>query len=338
MLWITESMSQQAGRNLLDGLGVLRAVVDAGSFLRAGEALGLTQPAVSRSVARLETRVGVRIFRRSARSISLTDEGRRFYESIVPHLRAIEEATNDAGESSAKVRGRLRVNIDPGTAQFVLMPRLGPFLKAHPDLFLEVVVRDRLGDLIRDGFDVAVRFGDPEPSALKARVLMRTHVVTCASREYLAQNGTPQHPHDVEKHECLLMRDPATGSHYGWEFARGAEVVAITAKGQTMVNHFGPMLAGCLAGQGIAQFTHLHARQYITDGRLVQVLPEWAEETWPLYAIYHSAQHMSAKIRAFIDYVVALTRDEAASEARAIQPHRRGKRDKPATRWPLPRR
>jgi len=321
-------MSQRADRNVLDGLGVLRAVVDAGSFMRAGESLGLTQPAVSRAVARLEARVGVRIFQRSARSISLTDEGRRFYESIVPHLRAIEEATNDAGQSSAKARGRLRVNIDPGTAQFVLMPRLGPFLKTHPELFVELVVRDRLGDLIHGGIDVAIRFGKPEPSSLKARVLMRTHVVTCATREYLARHGTPQHPRDVEKHACLLMRDPATGSHFGWEFVRGSEVVAVNVKGQTMVNHFGPMLAGCLAGQGIAQFFHLHAREYVADGRLVQVLPEWAEETWPLYAIYHSAQNMSAKVRAFIDLVVELTQGEAAGEVLATYPLRQRKRGK----------
>ena len=97
----------------LDGFGVLRAVVEAGSFVRAGEALGLTQPAVSRAVARLEERVGVRIFRRTARSISLTDEGRDFYDTIAPHLAAIEEATTSAGDAKARVRGRLRVNVDP---------------------------------------------------------------------------------------------------------------------------------------------------------------------------------------------------------------------------------
>ncbi|APR76015.1 Transcriptional regulator, LysR family protein [Minicystis rosea] len=310
----------------MDGLGVLRAVVEAGSFMGAGEALGLTQPAVSRAVARVEARVGVRIFQRSARSISLTDEGARFYESIVPHLRAIEEATNQAGSSSAKVRGRLRVNVDPGTAQFVLMPRLGPFLAKHPELFVELVVRDRMVDLIREGIDVAIRFGNPEPSALKARLLMRTRIVTCASPEYLAQHGTPRRPHDIEKHRCLLMRDPATGSHFGWEFVRRGKVVPVNVKGQIMVNHFGPMVAACLAGQGIAQLFHLHARAHFADGRLVQVLPEWAEETYPLYALHHSAQNMSAKIRAFLDYVVAVTKEATATEAGDDTPRRAARR------------
>src|SRR5882672_11007212 len=131
-------------RRTLDGLGVLQAVVAAGSFVRAGETLGLTQSAVSRAVARLEDRVGVRLFRRTARSISLTDEGLRFYESVAPHLTAIQDATIEAGGSSAKVRGRLRVNVDAGIGQFVLTPRLQPFLAKHPDLSIEIVVRDRM--------------------------------------------------------------------------------------------------------------------------------------------------------------------------------------------------
>src|SRR5947209_1674591 len=182
-------MSRRFDKRLLDGLGLLGAVVEAGSFVGAGEALGLTQSAVSRAVARLEDRVGVRMFRRTARSISLTEEGRRFYESVAPHLRAIEEAAIEANDSSATVRGRLRVNVDPGIGQFVLTPRLQPFLAQHPDLFVEIAVRDRMGDLIREGFDLAVRFGVPEISALKARLLMRTRVLTCASPSYIARNG-----------------------------------------------------------------------------------------------------------------------------------------------------
>ncbi|MDC0714161.1 LysR family transcriptional regulator [Stigmatella sp. ncwal1] len=301
-------MSRGLGSHSLDGLGVLRAVVEAGSFVGAGEALGLTQPAVSRAVARLEARVGVRMFHRTARSISLTDEGRRFYESIASHLRAIEEATSEAGDASAKVRGRLRVNVDQGTGQFVLTPHLAPFLAQHPGLFVELAVRDRMGDLVREGFDVAVRFGLPEPSALKARLLMRTRIVTCASPEYIARHGVPRRPSDIEKHQCVLMRDPSTGSHFGWEFMRGRKIVRVNATGHLMVNQVGPLLAACLGGQGIAQVLEFYTREFLADGRLVQLLPEWADEMYPLYAYHHSAQFMSAAVRAFLDFVAALTR------------------------------
>lgn len=302
-----ESMARQA--DALANLGVLRAVVEAGSFMRAGEALGLTQPAVSRAVARLEERVGVRIFQRSARSIALTDEGARFYASVLPHLRAIEDATESA--SSTVLRGRLRVNVDPGTAQFLIAPNLGPFLARHPELSVELVARDRIGDLIRDGIDVAVRFGNPEPSALKARLLMRTPIVTCAAPAYLEAHGTPRHPREIEQHACILMRDPRTGTHFGWELARRGKRVSVNARGQLMVNYFGPMLAACVAGHGIAQFMGLHVREYLASGALVRVLPTWSEETYPLYALYHagqSAQAVPPKLRAFLDFVVAITR------------------------------
>ncbi|QRN97618.1 LysR family transcriptional regulator [Archangium violaceum] len=322
---MNKSRSRGFDRHSLDELGMLRAVVEAGSFVRAGEALGLTQSAVSRAVARLESRIGVRMFHRTARSISLTDEGRRFYESVAPHLEAIEAATIEAGGSSARVRGRLRVNVDESIGQFVLTPRLEPFLAQHPDLFVEIAIRDRMGDLVGEGFDVAIRFGQPEPSALKARLLMRTRIITCASPAYIARHGLPRHPRDLEKHRCVLMRDPSTGSHFGWEFVRGRKTLPVNVSGQLMVNGGGPLLAACLGGQGIAQLIELYARDLVADGRLVQVLPEWAEETYPLYAYHHSAQFMSARVRAFLDFVIALTRESSSNGG-----ERRARRDSEA--------
>jgi DNA-binding transcriptional LysR family regulator len=302
-------MAQSIAKNALDGLGVLRCVIEAGSFVGAAEALGVTQPAVSRAIARLEARVGVRLFERTARAISLTEEGREFYDSIAPHVRAIEEATIAAGRAKVEVRGRLRLNVDAGTGQVLLVPHLAPFQARYPDLFVDLAVRDRLGDLVRDGFDIALRVGNPEPSALKARVVMRSRIVTCASPEYLARHGTPRKPSDVEKHRCVLMRDPSSGTPFGWAFQRGRQVVDVKVSGSLMVNHFGPMLSACLSGQGIAQLLEFHARDFLADGRLVHVLPQWADETYPLYAYHHSGKLMSAKVRAFMDFVVALMRE-----------------------------
>lgn len=304
---MNRSRLRKFDRHSLDGLGVLHAVVQAGSFVRAGEALGLTQSAVSRAVARLEYRIGVRLFRRSARSISLTDEGLRYYGLVAPHLAAIADATIEAGGASTHIRGRLRVNVDGGIGYFVLTPRLQPFLAKHPGLSLEIAVRDRMGDLVRDGFDVSIRFGHPEPSALRSRLLMRTRIITCASPEYLARCGTPKLPGDIDKHQCVLMLDPSTGSPFGWQFVRGKKAVRVRAAGQLVVNEVGPLLAACVGGLGIAQMFELYVRDLLADGRLVQVLPEWTEETFPLHAYHHSAQLMSAKVRAFLDFVIALT-------------------------------
>lgn len=293
---------------LLNGIGVLSAVVEAGSFARAGEAMGLTQPAVSRAVARLEERVGIRIFNRTARAISLTDEGRRFYEAVAPLLARIEEASTTASGAKAAVRGRLKVNTDGTFGHYVLAPRIGEFIDRFPDLAVEISVRDRMGDLVGDGFDVAIRFGEPEPSSLKARLLFETRVLTCASAAYLARHGEPRTPKDLEQgHECVLIRDWTTGRPYEWEFRRGDEVVPYKAAGRLVVDDTGSLLGACVGGVGIAQLLELYAKDIISDGRVVQLLPDWADETFPLYVYHHASNLMSTKVRAFLDFVEGLS-------------------------------
>ena len=292
---------------LLSGIGVLSAVVEAGSFVRAGEAMGLTQPAVSRAVARLEERVGIRIFNRTARAISLTDEGRRFYEAVAPLLAGIEEASMSAAGARAAVRGRLRINTDGTFGHYVLAPGIGAFLDRFPELSVEISVRDRMGDLVAEGFDAAIHFGPPEPSSLKARLLLETRVLTCASPSYLARHGEPKHPSDLTQgHHCVLIRDPTTGRPYEWEFHGKGEVIPFAAGGRLTVNDTGGLLGACLGGSGIAQLLELYARDILAQGRLVQLLPDWSDETFPLYAYYHASHIVPAKLRAFLDFVSEL--------------------------------
>ncbi|WP_311044252.1 LysR family transcriptional regulator [Rhizobium bangladeshense] len=261
---------------LLSGIGVVSAVVEAGSFARAGESMGLTQPAISRAVARLEERVGIRIFNRTARAISLTDEGRSFYEAVSPLLAGIEDAAVRAGGSRTLVRGRLRINVDGTFGHHLLAPRIGEFLQRFPELTVDVGVRDRMGDLVGDGFDIAVRFGEPETSSLKARLLLRTRVMTCASPSYVARYGEPKKPRDLRSgHHCLLIRNDTTGRPYEWEFRRGERVVPVPVTGSLIVNDTGSLLGACLGGAGVAQLLELYAKDIIAQGRLVPLLPDW---------------------------------------------------------------
>jgi DNA-binding transcriptional LysR family regulator len=293
---------------LLSGIGVVSAVVEAGSFARAGEAMGLTQPAISRAVARLEERVGVRIFNRTARAISLTDEGRGFYEAVAPLLAGIEDAAVRAAGSRAVVRGRLRVNVDGTFGHHLLSPRIGEFLERFPELIVDVGVRDRMGDLVGDGFDVAVRFGEPESSSLKARLLLRTRVVTCASPSYVARYGEPKRPHDLQDlHRCILIRNELTGRPYEWEFQRGGRAIPVAANGLLVVNDTGSLLGACLSGAGIAQLLELYAKDIIAQRRLVPLLSEWSDETFPLYAYHHASSMVPAKVQAFLDFVREIT-------------------------------
>src|SRR3954453_15109307 len=151
---------------LLSGAGVLAAVVEGGSFVRAGEALGLTPSGGSRAVARLEARVGVRVIDRTPRAGTRTERWRPCHPRVVPLLAGLEEAAADAAGAAATARGRLRVNVVPWVARLVLAPRLWAFLAAPPPPPPELVVPDALGELVAEGFDVAIRFGEPEPSSL----------------------------------------------------------------------------------------------------------------------------------------------------------------------------
>ncbi len=291
---------------LLAGIGVLVAVVESGSFVRAGEALGLTPSGVSRAVARLEARVGVRLFDRTPRAVTLTDEGRRFHAQVRPLLSGLEDAASEAAGAAASVRGRLRVNVDAWFAKMVLAPNLPAFLAAHPALSLELVVRDALGELVPDGFDAAVRFGEPEPSGLVARKLLETRILACAAPSYLARHGTPLHPRDLVGHECLMFRDPVTGRPFGWEFHhRNGEIIEVATTGRLVLNDLATKLAACAAGHGIAQTIALGIDPLLASGALVQILPDWAEERFPLY-VYHPSRHLPpAKVRAFLDFVSA---------------------------------
>ena len=288
---------------LLPGIGVLAQVVETGNFARAGEQLGLTPSGVSRAVARLEARLGVRLFDRTPRAVRLTEEGRAFHAQVAPLLAGLEDAASDVSAARGTVRGRLRVNADPWFARLVLAPRLPAFLARYPDLSLEIIVRDTPGDLVAEGMDVAVRFGDVGPPDLVARKLLETRIVTIAAPSYLKQHGTPRRPQDLAGHECLLFRDPVTGKPFDWEFRRKGQVVEVAVKGKVLFNDLATKLAACVAGQGIAQSVSFGLEPHLASRQLVLLLPDWAEETYALHS-YHPSRHLPpAKVRAFLDFV-----------------------------------
>ncbi len=288
---------------LLSGVSVLHAVIEGGSFARAAAAMGMTASGISRAVARLEARIGVRLIERTTRSLALTEEGRRFYEQVRPCLDGIEEAAVLAADASGAVQGHVRVNIDPYFIRIALAGRLGGFLDAHPGVTLDLITRDQIGDLVGDGMDVAVRFGEPANSGLIARKLAEVRVLTVAAPAYVAVHGQPSTPEDLASHECIQFRDPTTGRAYDWEFRRGDAVRAVTTRGRMMVSDAGTLLAECLAGSGVAQILDINADALFASGRLVRLLDDWNGETFPLYALYPSRHPPAKKVRAFIDFV-----------------------------------
>ena len=293
---------------LLEGVDVMAAVVDTRSFGGAAHVLDMSQSGVSRAVARLETRLGIRIFERTTRSVRLTEEGRHFYEQVMPLIGALAEVTSSAAGDAQMVQGRLRINVDPLFARFILGPRLGPFLDSYPDLELDMRSKEDLGDLVADGFDLALRFGHPLPSSLVARKLFDTRVLAMASPAYLERFGHPTDPRELEHtpHRCILFREPVTGKPFAWEFHQQRKQLIVKPQGQLTVNDPGTVYSACLAGLGIAQLFELGIEQYTSSNQLVQLFPEWSDQRFPLYAYYPSRHHVPAKTRALLSFVMDL--------------------------------
>jgi DNA-binding transcriptional LysR family regulator len=299
---------------LLTGAGVLAAVAEGGNFARAAEILRLTPSGVSRAVARLEARVGVRLFDRSPRSVTLTEEGKRFHAQVMPLLAALEEAAADAAGAAVVVNGRLRVSVDPWFARMVLAPCLSQFMARYPLLSVDLTTSNYREEMMV-GVDVAVRFGPPDVASLITRKLFDTRVLTCAAPSYLEQHGKPRTPHDLAHHECLLFRDPQTGRPFPWEFHRGGEVMEANVAGRLVMDDPSAAVAACVTGQGVFQSLEMGLGPWLASGQLVQILPDWAEERYPLYA-YHPSRHLPpAKVRAFLDFVQEITREERTASS-----------------------
>jgi DNA-binding transcriptional LysR family regulator len=276
---------------LLNGVSALAAVVRSGGFAAAARSLNVSQPGISRAVARLEAQVGIRLLERTTRSVSLTDEGKRFYETIGPIVSALEDATSALAEGKVTVRGRLRVNVDPYFSQLILGPQLSGFLKAYPELKVDLITREGLGDLISDGYDLGIRFGEPRPSTLVARRLLDTRV--------------PTDPQQLvaERHLMIDFRDPETGRPFEWAFRKGRKEIKVETQSQLMLSDVATMHAVCLAGYGIAQVLELGVDAHLSSGRLVTLFRDWEEERFPLYAYYPSRQYLAPKTRAFLEFL-----------------------------------
>jgi DNA-binding transcriptional LysR family regulator len=250
----------------------------------------------------LEARIGVRLFDRTPRAATLTEEGRRFYNQVMPLLAGIEEAAGDAAGAAATVEGRLRVSIDPWFARIVLAPNLQRFLARHPRLSLDILVSNHREEMMA-GIDVAVRFGPADGASLVARKILETRILTCAAPSYLKRYGTPANPHQLVEHEAILFRDPRTGLPFSWGFCRDGEEFEIDARGRMVTDDPTMALEACLAGQGIFQSLELGLDRWLGSGELVEILAGWSNETYPLYA-YHPSRHLPpAKARAFLDFI-----------------------------------
>ena len=282
---------------------IFARAVQEGGFSAAARALDLTPSAVSKQISRLEDRLGVRLLNRSTRHISLTEEGRAFYERCTRITAEIEEAQEWVSELKGIVRGSLRVASTVAFAKHLVLPLIPEFLERYPELRVVLEVTDRLVDLVEEGVDVAIRFTEQlsDPSLVARRLAINRRVV-CAAPSYLNAHGVPEAPDDLLKHNCLSLYTVSSFNDWEFESAEGTRVLHVTGNFET--NSADALYHAALAGLGIARLSTFLVGPDLKAGRLVRLLPDYVHEKASILAVYPHHRHLSLKVRAFIDFLV----------------------------------
>ena len=287
----------------LDAMQAFAQVVEAGSFTEAARRLGRSKAAVSKYVSQLEARLGVTLLLRTTRSLRLTETGRAYHGRCVQLLEELADLEAAVGDAGRVPRGVLRVTAPPGLSEAFGEDIIGDFARAHPQVTVDLHLSHEMVDLVREGFDVAIRVTEPDDSSLIARRLADAPIVACASPAYLARAGAPRHPEDLRDHPCLVDTNFRNAGRWRFE-VKGARLV-VPVDGPVRVNS--PLTVRSLAiqGLGIALLPGFVAREALADGRLVRILEGFEGYRWAVYILYPPRRHLSAKVRVFVDHVAA---------------------------------
>jgi len=295
-------------------------VAEMGSFSRAAESLQLPNATVSLRVKQLEEHLRVKLLSRTTRRVSLTEDGAAYLGEAQRLLQALEELEARTAGAVQSARGRLRVDVPAAAGRHVLAPALADFLVRYPDVDVDLGSTDRPVDLVLEGVDCVIRGGLVHDEQLVARALGAFEVVTCASPAYLAQHGTPRSPDDLSRHLAVNFFSAKTGRVFDFEFEREGRRVELPLLHRVAANDADTHMALTLAGLGLAQCPRTTVlSEHIAAGRLVPVLAEWSAARLPLYVMYPRNRHLSARVRAFVDWVVELYRakfEQLESESR----------------------
>lgn len=285
------------------------AVVDAGSFVRAADALDISKTAVSRLVGDLEARLGTRLLHRTTRKLSLTPEGEVFHERCRQVLDDVNEAEAALTARSGEAVGRLRINVPVTFGLLHLAPLWPAFMAMHPRVELDITLADRLVDLVDEGYDLAVRIARLEPSSLVSRQLSSTRLVLCASPEYLRRHGTPGHPSELAEHAVIAYTLLSMGDH--WEFEGPQGPVGVTVSPQMRTNSGDTCCAAALQHRGLVLQPTFLVGPHLASGALVEVLPQYRSIELGVFAVYPSRKHLTPKVRVLIDFLVGAFRARA---------------------------
>lgn len=283
-------------------LAAFAAVARARSFRRAASELNLKPSTLSHSVRALEERLGVRLLARTTRSVAPTAAGEALLHEIGPALSALEAAAEAVALHRSRPQGTVRLSAPQGAVARVLAPRLGPFVRAYPDVVLEVSVDDGLVDIVREGFDAGVRLGASVGQGMTSvRISPDGCGAVVASPLYWASHPTPATPLELRRHRCINRRYAPGRGLYRWQFARGGERLEVACDGPLVLNSEALIRAAALDGAGVAMVAEEDVSEDVVAGRLVRVLEDWCPPMFGFFLYHPSSRLPSASLSAFID-------------------------------------
>ena len=286
----------------LQQLASFVVVVNAGSFVGAADALGLSKAAVSRHVADLETQLGVRLLHRTTRRLSLTDEGQRFHARATELLDDASELETETSSSSGEAVGVLRINAPLSFGNLQLAPLWPAFLDANPRVVLDVTLNDRVVDLVEEGCDVAIRITNLRSSQLVSRRLAATRIVLCASPAYLAEHGAPSHPRELAGHQVVSYAYWSGGNDWRFDGPDGEARVRVQPRMHT--NSGDTCRIAALQGEGVILQPDFIVGEDLRRGDLVELMPEYRSIELGIHAVYASRKHLPMKTRRLVDFLV----------------------------------
>jgi DNA-binding transcriptional LysR family regulator len=293
----------------LKAMQTVVAIADAGSLTAASETLEASLPAVVRTLAMLEQHLGVRLFNRTTRRVSLTDEGRLYVEDCRRVLAAIADSESALTQDAVEPSGHLTVTASVLFGQMYVAPAVTRFVQQYPKMKVNLQLHDRVVNLLEENIDVGVRIGELEDQSLVAQPLGRVRRMVVATPAYLKTHGTPQHPRDLLKHNCIR----ATGNSIpGWSFQDKGKPFNIAVSGNLEFNQVWPAAQACLESMGCGMFISYQVAEFVRDGRLKVVLEAFEAAPRPISLVYPHARLLPARTRAFIDWMKREIRFDAA--------------------------
>jgi DNA-binding transcriptional LysR family regulator len=286
------------------GMTVFVRVVESGSFTSTARHFGISPAMVSTHIRALEKRLGVRLLNRTTRQVSATEAGQNYYERCLGILYEVEEAERAASDLQKAPRGRIRLTAPMTFGIRQLGPLIADYLKAYPDVSINLSLDDRKIDLVEEGFDLAIHVGELADSSLIARRVTLAPAILCASRDYIGEYGAPTMPRDLLRHDCLAYA--SSGARAEWRFIGpdGAEE-SVAPSGRFLANNGDALRKLALRGLGVILAPEFIVEADLKAGDLIVLMPDYKTVPFPFHAVYRHGHYLSAKVKTFIDFLVA---------------------------------